>query len=58
MDASQSTLAVTPEGRALREEIEATTDRYYVLLWTALSPVDMLELRHLLQRLVQAVSGS
>lgn len=58
VDASQSTLAVTPEGRALRQEIEATTERYYMLPWTVVSPVDVQELRNLLQRLVQALSGS
>lgn len=57
VETSQETLAVTDEGRALREEIEATTDRYYMFAWTALSPVDVQELRSLLQRLTQALSG-
>jgi DNA-binding MarR family transcriptional regulator len=58
LEASQETLAVTDEGRALREEIEATTDRYYMFAWTALSPVDVQELRNLLQRLTQALGDS
>jgi len=58
VDASEPMLVVTPEGRALREEIEAATNRYYMFPWTALSPVDVQELRSLLQRLVQALSDS
>jgi len=58
VDASQPTLAVTPQGSALRKEIEATTDRYHMFPWTVLSPVDVQELRSLLLRFAQALSGS
>lgn len=50
LDASQATLTVTAAGRALREDIEATTDRYYMFPWTTLLPVEMKQLRDLLQR--------
>jgi hypothetical protein len=58
VEATQETLAVSAEGRALREEIEAATDRYYMFAWTALSPVDVQELRTLLQRLTEALGDS
>jgi len=54
VDVSESALAVTPEGRALREEIEAATEHYYMFPWTVLSPVDVQELRDLLKRFTQA----
>ena len=50
VDASQPALTVTAAGRALREDIEATTDRYYMFPWTTLLPVEMKQLRDLLQR--------
>jgi DNA-binding MarR family transcriptional regulator len=58
VETSQEMLAVTAEGRTLREELEAATDRYYIFAWTALSPVDVQELRNLLQRLTQALGDS
>jgi DNA-binding MarR family transcriptional regulator len=58
VDASQPKLAVTAEGRATREAIEAATDRCYMFPWTVLSPVEVQELRSQLQRLVQVLSDS
>jgi hypothetical protein len=55
VDASQTTLAVTAVGRARREEIEATTDRYYMFPWTVLLPVEVKQLRDLLQRFTAAL---
>lgn len=51
VDASQPALSVTAAGSALREEIEAATDRYYMFPWTVLLPVEVKQLRDLLQRL-------
>jgi DNA-binding MarR family transcriptional regulator len=50
VDASQPALTVTAAGRALREQIEATTDEYYMFPWTVLLPVELKQLRDLLQR--------
>jgi hypothetical protein len=50
VDASQPTLTVTAAGRALRDGIEATTERYYMFPWTSLLPVEVKQLRDLLQR--------
>ncbi|MBC7233625.1 MAG: hypothetical protein H5T68_10355 [Chloroflexi bacterium] len=58
VDASGPTLIVTPDGRALCEEIAATTDRYYMFPWTALLPVEVRQLRDLLQHLIEAFSHS
>jgi hypothetical protein len=55
VDASQPALAATAAGRALREDIEATTDRYYMFPWTALLPVEVQQLRDLLQRFTTAL---
>lgn len=55
VDASPPTLAVTAAGRALREEIEATTDRYYMFPWTILLPVEVKQFRDLLQRFTAAL---
>lgn len=48
--ASGSVLNVTPSGSALCEEIEAVTERYFLFPWTALLPVELRQLRELLQR--------
>ncbi len=55
VDTSQPTLTVTAAGRALREGIEATTDRYYMFPWTTLPPVEVKQLRDLLQRFTAAL---
>jgi len=58
VDASGPTLIVTPDGRVLCEEIAATTDRYYMFPWTALLPVEVRQLRDLLQHLTEAFAHS
>jgi hypothetical protein len=55
VDASQPTLTVTAAGRALRDDIEATTDRYYMFPWTTLLPVEVKQLRDLLHRFTAAL---
>ncbi|MBC7261688.1 MAG: hypothetical protein H5T63_06710 [Chloroflexi bacterium] len=56
--ASGSVLTVTPSGRTLCEEIEETTNRYYMFPWTALLPVEVQQLRDLLQRFREALMHS
>nr|MBC7245017.1 hypothetical protein [Chloroflexota bacterium] len=54
---SAAELSVTPAGRAVREEIESTTDRYFMFPWTALLPIEVRQLRDLLQCFVHASSA-
>jgi len=58
VDASQPALSLTEAGRALREGIEATTDEYYMFPWTVLLPVELKQLRDLLQRLTASLKQS
>ncbi len=58
VDASQPVLAVTAAGRALREQIEATTDEYYMFPWTVLLPAELKQLRDLLQRFTASLARS
>lgn len=58
VDASPAELAVTEAGRVLREQIEATTDAYYMFPWTVLLPVELKQLRELLQRFTVALKQS
>ncbi len=47
---------LTEAGLALREEAEATTDRYFYAPWTCLDAAEMEELRALLMRLRQSLA--
>jgi len=55
LDASQPALSVTEAGRVLRDQIEATTDAYYMFPWTVLLPVEVKQLRDLMQRFAAAL---
>lgn len=52
VQASGPLLTVTPSGCALREEIGTVTDRYFMFPWTVLLPVELRQLRELLQRFI------
>ena len=51
IEAQNDTYTITENGRKLREEAEATTDRYYYIGWTALSDEETSELDTLLAEL-------
>lgn len=58
VDASQPELVLTPAGRALRDQVEETTESYYMFPWTVLSPVELKQLRNLLQEFTQGLQTS
>ena len=51
IEAQNDTYTITENGRKLREEAEATTDRYYYIGWTVLSDEETSELDTLLAEL-------
>jgi hypothetical protein len=55
VDASRPALTVTATGRAVRDDIEAMTDRYYMFPWATLLPVEVKQLRDLLRRFTSAL---